>query len=66
MITLPGHSRYAYSPIVKRPNYSWPEEGKPSSPSMSRSISSISPSETGLGMDPVHSGLQNGSSFRLA
>ena len=24
MLTLPSHSRYAYSPIVKRPDYSWP------------------------------------------
>ena len=24
MLKLPGHNRYAYSPIVKRPDYSWP------------------------------------------
>ena len=24
MLKLPGHSRYAYSPIVKRTDYSWP------------------------------------------
>ena len=26
MLKLPGHIRYNYSPIVKRTNYSWPEE----------------------------------------
>ena len=25
MLKLPGHIRYDYSPIVKRPDYSWPE-----------------------------------------
>jgi hypothetical protein len=24
MLKLPGHARYAYSPIVERPDYSWP------------------------------------------
>src|SRR5262245_21793715 len=24
MLKLPGHPRYDYSPIVKRPDYSWP------------------------------------------
>src|SRR5258705_13935386 len=24
MLKLPGHSRYAYSPIVDRPDYTWP------------------------------------------
>ena len=24
MLKLPGHGRYAYSPIVKRPDYTWP------------------------------------------
>ena len=24
MLQLPGHSRYAYSPIVKRKDYAWP------------------------------------------
>ena len=25
MLKLPGHTRYSYSPIVKRTDYSWPE-----------------------------------------
>jgi hypothetical protein len=25
MLKLPGHSRYAYSPIVERKDYSWPQ-----------------------------------------
>ena len=24
MLQLPAHKRYAYSPIVKRPDYAWP------------------------------------------
>ena len=24
MLKLPGHTRYDYSPIVNRPDYSWP------------------------------------------
>lgn len=28
MLTLPAYSRYAYSPIVKRSDYSWPEGRK--------------------------------------
>jgi hypothetical protein len=24
MLKLPGHTRYAYSPIVERKDYSWP------------------------------------------
>lgn len=26
MLKLPGHARYGYSPIIKRPDYSWPQE----------------------------------------
>jgi allantoinase len=25
MLKLPGHTRYAYSPIVERKDYNWPE-----------------------------------------
>jgi len=24
MLKLPGHTRYAYSPIIEREDYSWP------------------------------------------
>ncbi len=57
MLNLPGHSRYAFSPIVTRPDYCWPE-GKRLAFYIALNIEHFA-FGTGLGMDPVHSGLQN-------
>jgi peptidoglycan/xylan/chitin deacetylase (PgdA/CDA1 family) len=54
MLTLPGHSRYAYSPIVKRPDYSWPG-GKRLAFYIALNIEHFA-FNTGIGMDPHHRG----------
>ena len=54
MLTLPGHSRYAYSPIVKRPDYSWPG-GKRLAFYVALNIEHFA-FGAGLGMDPVRDG----------
>jgi peptidoglycan/xylan/chitin deacetylase (PgdA/CDA1 family) len=61
MLKLPGHSRYAYSPIVKRQDYSWPE-GKRLAFYIALNIEHFA-FGTGRGMDPVHSGVQNARHF---
>jgi hypothetical protein len=62
MLKLPGHSRYAYSPIVERKDYSGREAS--GSPSMLRSTSSHFAFDTGFGMDPSNRG--NGQHFVVA
>jgi peptidoglycan/xylan/chitin deacetylase (PgdA/CDA1 family) len=57
MLKLPSHSRYAYSPIVKRPDYSWPE-GKRLAFYVALNIEHFA-FGAGRGMDPVHSNRQN-------
>lgn len=57
MLTLPNHSRYAYSPIVSRPDFSWPG-GKRLAFYIALNIEHFA-FGTGLGMDPNHSGQQN-------
>src|ERR1700683_4145388 len=57
MLKLPGHSRYAYSPIVNRADYSWPG-GKRLAFYIALNIEHFA-FGTGLGMDPVHSNQQN-------
>ncbi|MEA2995058.1 MAG: hypothetical protein QOG74_607 [Alphaproteobacteria bacterium] len=52
MLKLPGHSRYAYSALVKRPDYSWPE-GKRLACYIALNIEHFA-FGTGVGMDPVH------------
>ena len=52
MLTLPGHSRYAYSPIVKRPDYSWPG-GKRLAFYVALNIEHFA-FGAGLGMDELH------------
>src|SRR5215204_2968560 len=54
MLMLPGHPRYAYSPIVKRPDYSWPG-GKRLAFYIALNIEH-SAFGTGIGMDPHHRG----------
>ena len=61
MLTLPSHSRYAYSPIVKRSDYSWPG-GKRLAFYIALNIEHFA-FGAGLGMDPVHSGQQNARHF---
>ena len=52
MLKLPGHGRYAYSALVKRPDYSWPE-GKRLAFYVALNIEHFA-FGTGVGMDPVH------------
>ena len=54
MLKLPGHNRYAYSPIVKRPDYSWPG-GKRLAFYVALNIEHFA-FGTGIGMDPHHRG----------
>ena len=61
MLKLPGHSRYAYSPVVKRQDYSWPE-GKRLAFYIALNIEHFA-FGIGRGMDPVHSGVQNARHF---
>src|SRR5262249_56660167 len=56
MLNLPGHSRYAYSPIVKRPDYAWPQ-GRRLAFYVALNIEHFA-FGTGIGMDPVRSGMQ--------
>src|ERR1700682_5105156 len=61
MLTLPGHSRYAYSPIVKRPDYDWPAGRRlPSYTALNIEHFAFG---AGLGMDPVRSGQQTTRNF---
>ncbi len=50
MLQLPAHARYAYSPIVKRPDYSWPG-GKRLAFYVALNIEHFA-FGSGLGMDP--------------
>ena len=50
MLKLPGHTRYSYSPIVKRTDYSWPE-GKRLAFYIALNIEHFA-FGTGIGMDP--------------
>ena len=51
MLKLPGHTRYGYSPIVKRPDYSWPD-GKRLAFYIALNIEHFA-FGTGIGMDPT-------------
>ena len=53
MLKLPSHSRYAYSPIVKRQDYSWPD-GKRLAFYIALNIEHFAFGDR-AGMDPVHS-----------
>ncbi len=62
MLTLPGHGRYDYSPIVKRKDYSWPD-GKRLAFYIALNIEHFA-FGTGIGMDPHHrGGAQNTRNF---
>jgi len=61
MLKLPGHSRYAYSPIVERKDYSWPG-GKRLAFYVALNIEHFA-FGAGLGMDPVRSGQQTTRNF---
>jgi len=62
MLKLPGHNRYAYSPIIKRPNYSWPG-GKRLAFYVALNIEHFA-FNAGLGMDPSNrSGQQTTRNF---
>ena len=61
MLKLPGHSRYAYSPILKRTDYSWPG-GKRLAFYVALNIEHFA-FGAGLGMDPVRSGQQTSRNF---
>jgi peptidoglycan/xylan/chitin deacetylase (PgdA/CDA1 family) len=62
MLKLPGHARYAYSPIVKRPGYEWPG-GKRLAFYVALNIEHFA-FGTGLGMDPSNrSGQQTTRNF---
>jgi hypothetical protein len=50
MLQLPAHQRYAYSPIVKRPDYAWPG-GKRLAFYIALNIEHFA-FGTGIGMDP--------------
>ena len=50
MLQLPAHKRYAYSPIVKRPDYEWPD-GKRLAFYIALNIEHFA-FGAGLGMDP--------------
>ena len=54
MLKLPAHSRYDYSPIVKRPDYSWPD-GKRLAFYIALNIEHFA-FLTGIGMDPTNRG----------
>src|SRR5712692_6509087 len=54
MLKLPGHTRYSYSPIVKRTDYSWPE-GKRLAFYIALNIEHFA-FGTGIGMDPSNRG----------
>ena len=53
MLQLPAHKRYAYSPIVKRPDYAWPG-GKRLAFYIALNIEHFA-FGTGIGMDPSQS-----------
>jgi len=62
MLQLPAHQRYAYSPIVKRPDYAWPG-GKRLAFYIALNIEHFA-FGTGIGMDPSNrSGQQNSRNF---
>src|SRR5262249_25276986 len=62
MLKLPGHNRYDYSPIVKRPDYSWPN-GKRLAFYIALNIEHFA-FGTGIGMDPANrSGAQTSRNF---
>ena len=62
MLKLPGHGRYAYSPIIKRPGYEWPG-GKRLAFYVALNIEHFA-FGTGLGMDPSNrSGQQTTRNF---
>ena len=62
MLKLPGHGRYAYSPIVQRPDYSWPG-GKRLAFYIALNIEHFA-FGTGVGMDPSRrEGNQNSRNF---
>ena len=62
MLKLPSHNRYPYSPIVKRPDYSWPD-GKRLAFYVALNIEHFA-FGTGIGMDPHHrGGAQNTRNF---
>jgi peptidoglycan/xylan/chitin deacetylase (PgdA/CDA1 family) len=61
MLKLPGHTRYAYSPIVKRPDYNWPG-GKRLAFYVALNIEHFA-FGTGRGMDPTRSGEQTTRNF---
>ena len=61
MLKLPGHTRYAYSPIVERADYSWPG-GKRLAFYVALNIEHFA-FGAGLGMDPVRSGQQTTRNF---
>ena len=54
MLKLPGHSRYAYSALPKRSDYSWPG-GKRLAFYVALNIEHFA-FNTGIGMDPHHRG----------
>jgi allantoinase len=54
MLKLPGHNRYAYSPLPKRPDYSWPG-GKRLAFYVALNIEHFA-FGTGIGMDPHQRG----------
>ena len=61
MLKLPGHSRYAYSPIVERKDYNWPG-GKRLAFYVALNIEHFA-FGAGLGMDPVRSAQQTTRNF---
>jgi len=62
MLKLPGHSRYAYSALPKRPDYSWPGN-KRLAFYVALNIEHFA-FNTGIGMDPHHrGGAQNTRNF---
>ena len=61
MLKLPGHARYGYSPIVNRPDYTWPG-GKQLAFYIALNIEHFA-FGAGLGMDPVRSGQQTTRNF---
>jgi allantoinase len=61
MLKLPGHPRYDYSPIVKRPHYAWPG-GKRLAFYVALNIEHFA-FGTGVGMDPNHTGQQTSRNF---
>lgn len=61
MLNLPGHTRYGYSPIIKRSDYSWPQ-GKRLAFYIALNIEHFA-FATGLGMDPFHNNQQSARNF---